>query len=358
MRMKRQAESRLGSMTFLQNVLNGTAIASIMPLIPNAILSLALGMFPNSQIAFDLLSIVEIFQYLTAIMVGFLIARNFNLGPMEELVIGAAAFMGSGAWVYSEVITASNSREYIFQLSGIGDLLNTMLTASLAVLATQWLSPKLGSLKIVVLPIVIGTGVGYLGFLILPYVSAITSVVGQAINSFAQFQPLLMCILISMSFAILIVTPMSTVAIGLAIGLNGLAAGAASMGIAATTAVLIIGTVNQNPKGVPTAIALGAMKMMMPNFLLNLKIGIPMLITSAISATSVPFFNLVGTPATAGFGLVGLVGPIASLEGAGVSLLSVFIAWIFIPFIIGFLSHYLCQNILNIYQPEAFVFEG
>lgn len=344
--------------SFFTKVLNGTATASIIALIPFAVLGLIFKQIPNSQMAMDLHSILEIFQYLTPIMVGFLIARNFNLDQMEELVVGGAAFIGSGSWIYNEVLIDPQTAEYIFQLRGIGDLINTMITASLAVIAVKLIGKKLGSLKIILLPIIIGAGVGYIGFLILPTVSTLTSLVGEAINTFATLQPYLMSILISMSFAILIVTPMSTVAIGIAIGLSGLSAAAASMGIAATTAVLIFGTVKRNPAGVPLAIGLGAMKMMMPNFLLNLKIGIPMLITAAISGLSVPIFNLVGTPASSGFGLVGLVGPIASLESPSVNVFIMILSWFIIPFVVGFFSHFLCEKVIHLYEPQAFVFKS
>ena len=44
-------------------------------------------------------------------------------------------------------------------------------------------------------------GVGWVGTLTLPYVSMITSLIGQGINSFTTLQPILMSILIAMSFS-------------------------------------------------------------------------------------------------------------------------------------------------------------
>ena len=78
----------------------------------------------------------------------------------------------------------------IFRLAGIGDVINTMLTAALAIIVIRLISAKLGSLNLVFLPIIVGTGVGWVGTLTLPYVSMITSLIGQGINSFTTLQPI------------------------------------------------------------------------------------------------------------------------------------------------------------------------
>lgn len=350
-------ETKKGTVsTFVNNVLGGTAIAIVVALIPNAILATFLKPLLPNVFAAEFLHIVQVFQFFTPIMAGVLIAQKFGLNPMQQLAVGGAAYIGSGAWAFTQ-ITQKGVATGIFQLKGIGDLINMMITAALAVLAVQWFGDKFGSLNIICLPIIIGTGVGYIGWKLLPYVSYVTTLIGKGINTFTVLQPILMSILISISFAILIVSPISTVAIGLAIGLNGLSAGAASMGLAATTAVLVWGTLKKNKAGVPIAIALGAMKMMMPNFLKHPLIAVPMVITAAVSALTVPMLNLIGTPATSGFGLVGLVGPIASLEG-GCSVLMMIVAWIVVPFAVGYVANRVCRDVFKLYTDDTFIFEG
>ena len=349
-------ETRETFKTFTNKVLAGTATAIVVALIPNAILATFLKpLLPNTMAA-EFLHIVQIFQFFTPIMAGFLIGQQFKLNPMQQLAIGGAAYVGSGAWVYTEIVKEGVTTG-IFQLRGIGDLINMMITASLAVLAVKWFGHKFGSVTIILLPIIIVTGVGYLGWKLLPYVSYVTTLIGQVINSFTTLQPILMSILIAMAFSLLIVSPVSTVAIGLAVGLNGLSAGAASMGVATTAAVLVWATLKVNKSGVPIAIALGAMKMMMPNFLKHPVMAIPLVMTAGISSLAVPLFNLVGTPATSGFGLVGAVGPIASLAG-GSNVLIIILAWLVIPFSVGFAAHKLCKDVLNLYKDDIFIFEG
>lgn len=342
--------------SFMNKVLAGTAIAIVVALIPNAILATFLKpLLPNAAAA-EFLHIVQVFQFFTSIMAGFLIGQQFKFNPMQQLAVGGAAYIGSGAWAYTEVVQKGVATG-TFQLRGIGDLINMMITASLAVIAVKYFGNKFGSLTIILLPIIIGTGVGYIGWKLLPYVSYVTTLIGQGINSFTTLQPILMSILIAVAFSLIIVSPISTVAIGLAVGLNGMAAGAASMGIASTAAVLVWATLKVNKSGVPIAIALGAMKMMMPNFLKHPIMAIPMVVTAAISSLTVPLFNLVGTPASSGFGLVGAVGPIASLAG-GSSVLIIILAWIVVPFAVAFAAHKVAKDILKLYKEDIFVFEG
>ncbi|QZO76749.1 PTS transporter subunit IIC [Helcococcus kunzii] len=343
--------------SYILKILNGTTIAIVVALIPNAILATFLKPIASNQIAANFLHIVQIFQFFTPIMAGFLIAMQFKFNPIQSACVGGAAYIGSGAWKFVEVAMSGETKN-IFQLAGIGDVINTMLTAALAVLLVQWIGNKLGSLNLVFLPIIVGTGVGFIGTLTLPYVSMITSVIGQGINSFTTLQPILMSILIAISFSIIIISPISTVAIGLAIGLDGLASASAGMGVAAAAAFLVWATMRRNGAGVPIAIGLGAMKMMMPNFLTNPIIGLPVAITAAISAISIPIIGMVGTPASAGFGLVGLVSPLAALNGGGINVFTMILTWIVIPFGVGFIVNKVMCDVLHVYDDEIFVFKG
>ena len=306
--------------SFILKVLNGATIAIVVALIPNAILATFLKPFASNPLFANWLHIVQVFQYFTPLMAGYLISMQFKLNPIQSSCVGGAAYIGSGAWKFVEVTMDGNVTN-IFRLAGIGDVINTMLTAALAIIVIRLISAKLGSLNLVFLPIIVGTGVGWVGTLTLPYVSMITSLIGQGINSFTTLQPILMSILIAMSFSLIIISPLSTVAIGLAIGL-------------------------------------GAMKMMMPNFLTNPIIGLPVAITAAISSLSVPIFQMVGTPASAGFGFVGLVSPLAALNAGNINVVIMLVAWIVVPFVVGFIVNKVCCDVLHLYKKEIFTFKG
>ena len=343
--------------SFILKVLNGATIAIVVALIPNAILATFLKPFASNPLFANWLHIVQVFQYFTPLMAGYLISMQFKLNPIQSSCVGGAAYIGSGAWKFVEVTMDGNVTN-IFRLAGIGDVINTMLTAALAILVIRLISAKLGSLNLVFLPIIVGTGVGWVGTLTLPYVSMITSLIGQGINSFTTLQPILMSILIAMSFSLIIISPLSTVAIGLAIGLTGISSAAAGMGVASAAALLVWACARVNKPGVPIAIGLGAMKMMMPNFLTNPIIGLPVAITAAISSLSVPIFQMVGTPASAGFGFVGLVSPLAALNAGNINVVIMLVAWIVVPFVVGFIVNKVCCDVLHLYKKDIFKFKG
>lgn len=333
---------------YVNNVLNGTAAGIVVGLIPNAILSgIFEALIPYGTIFEMLLNVVVIMQFITPAIVGVLVALQFRLNAMESVTVGAATFLGSGAY---EVTEAG------IELIGIGDLVNVMLIAGLAVFVTRLLQGKLGSLTVILLPIIVGSGVGTIGLLTLPYVSMLTSWIGGLINSFTSLQPLLMSILIAVAFSILIISPISTVAIGIAIGVAGLGAGAAAVGVTACTALLVIGSRQTNERGTTLAILLGGMKMMIPNLFKYPIITVPIILNAIISGLGVYLLNIQGTPETAGFGIVGLVGPIQSLNMSG-SILNVALAYFVIPFIGAFLMDFLCQKLMNLYSDEIFAYQ-
>ena len=336
---------------FLHELLSGTATGIIVGLIPNAVLAAILKLFGNNPFALAIGQMAIIFQLATPLLIGALIALQFEFKPMPMVVVAGASFVGSGVIKFD-----SKAQAYIG--AGTGDIINTMLTAAIAVGLILLIGNKFGSVAIVLTPIVVGVGAGLIGFYLYPYVTDITKAIGDGINSFTNLQPIIMCILISCAFAAIIISPISTVAIGMAIQLNGISAGAAAMGVAATTIVLVVNSWKINKPGVTIAIALGAMKMMMPNLFRKPIILIPCLLTAAISAIPVALFTVSGTPASAGFGLVGLVGPLASME-AGLNILLVLISWLVVPVVASIALQFLLEKVLHLYnRKDVFEFLG
>ena len=348
--------NKLTIKTFFNNILAGTATGIIVGLIPNAVVSAILKLFGQNGITASIGQALLIFQCATPLLIGALIAIQFKMVPLDVAIVAAAAYVGSGVTKFvPQIVNPATKAQGVFVSAGTGDLINTMITAGLTVFLLLLVGERFGSVKIVAAPIIIGVGAGWIGLLILPYVSKITTWLGNVINSFTDLQPVLMCILISCMFSILIVSPISTVAIGMAIQLNGLSAGAAAMGVAATTIVLVVHSWRTNKSGVTIAIALGAMKMMMPNLFRHPIILLPSLITAIVSAIPVALFHVSGTPASAGFGLVGIVGPLASMDAGKYSLnfIMALLVWIVIPAIVAVICRFLFEKVLHIYDEKV-----
>ncbi|ATD55729.1 PTS sugar transporter subunit IIC [Clostridium chauvoei] len=350
---------RLTPKDFLNKVLAGTALGIIVGLIPNAVLASILKLFEQTDFVVLLTRTVVMFQLTTPLLIGALIALQFGLNPMKMAVVAGAAFVGSGVTMFNpQMQNMATNTMGAYVSAGTGDIINTMLTASIAVILILLVGEKFGSVSIILTPILIGAGSGLIGLLILPYVKGFTAIIGNGINSFTNLQPILMSILIACSFAVLIISPISTVAIGMAIQLNGISAGAAAMGVAATTIVLVVHSWKVNKPGLTMAVGLGAMKMMMPNLFRYPIILVPVLFTAAISAIPVALFNVMGTASSSGFGLVGLVGPLASIN-AGLNIILAIVVWFVIPTIASIISLVLFEKVLKLYKKEeAFAYLG
>ncbi|MFC4771708.1 PTS sugar transporter subunit IIC [Enterococcus hermanniensis] len=349
--MKKQ---KVMSKVFVNKILAGTATGVIIGLIPNAVLVGVLKYLSQYRLATTIGQSAIIFQIATPLIIGALIALQFEFSPMNLMVVAGASFVGSGVVKF----TPDLGENGLYVGAGTGDIINTMITASLAVLLILFVGDRFGSVAIVLTPIVVGVGAGTIGFYLYPYVTAITSTIGKIINNFTTLQPLLMSILIACSFAFLIISPISTVAIGAAIQLNGISAGAAAMGVAATTIVLVVNSWKVNRSGITIAIALGAMKMMMPNLFRKPIILVPCIVTAVICSVPVALLSISGTPGSAGFGLVGLVGPLASLD-AGLNIGWDLICWLVIPVAVALLSQIIFEKGLKLYNREdVFKFLG
>ena len=344
-------KARLTPKLFFNKILAGTAQGTIIALIPNAVLGAILKYFADIKIIEMIIHAAQIFQLATPFIIAALIAKQFELTPPKMMIVGGAAFAGAGVIKFNPEVGG-------FVGAGTGDIINIMITAAIAVLMMIWIDTKFGSVEIIALPIVVGIGAGVLGMITYPYVTQITVAIGNLINNFTNFQPIVMSILIACSFATLIISPITTVGIGLAIQLNGISAGAAAMGIAATTIVLVINSWKVNQSGVTLAISLGGMKMMMPNLFRYPVVLIPCLFTAMISAIPVALFNISGTPNSAGFGLVGLVGPLASLD-SGLNWLLLIISWFIVPIAAGLFSKLLFEKVLKLYDSKiVFKYQG
>lgn len=350
-------QEKINIKDFIMKVLNGTAVGIVVALIPNAVLgNLFKFLGTYHSIFLQLAAVSTQIQFVLAPLIGFLVGLQFKFNPMKSAIIACAAWAGSGA-----LVPLSTGGFAV----GLGDIINVMIVSGVAAYLTLILGEKLGSLTIVLQPIIVGVGAAFIGVILLPYVKQITTTIGLGINSFTTLQPILMCILIAISFAIIIISPISTVAIGIAIGLNGLASGAANIGVAATAAVLVIGSLKVNKAGVTIAIGMGGMKMMMPNFVRYPIMILPILTTATLSGIGVRVLGILGDKVSAGFGFAGLIGPIKAFSeysAIGIpqftAIIYVLIAYLVIPFTTALVSHILYTKVLKIYKPEIYKFQG
>lgn len=347
------SKTKVAPQQFFMNILNAVGAGVVIALIPNALLGELLKFFKEGN---DLLQttyeIVVVIQSFMAFIIGVLTAHQFKFSGAGATMVGVAAMIGSGA-----VKLSGNG----ISLNGIGDIINIIIVVMIASFLFLILQNKLGSLEMIILPVLIPVISGIIGLYTLPYVSKVTKGIGHIINSFTEFNPMLMSVLICVAYALLMVTPISLVAIATAIGLSGLGSGAANMGIVASCVTFLFGSIRVNSTGVNLVLIIGAAKMMIPVYLKNLIIAVPLAINGIICGLVAYFINIQGTPMSAGFGYTGLVGPINAFNRMSgdptTNIILLVFGYFIIPFVAGFFVHELCKKFINKYSDELYKFE-
>ena len=109
------------------------------------------------------------------------------------------------------------------------ELIGAYLTSVFAYRAGTWVAGKT-KLDILLIPLVVCTVALIVCALLNPPVVAAVNAIGQGIQAATELQPLLMGIVIAVVVGILLTLPTSSAAICIAIGLGGLAGGAAVVG--------------------------------------------------------------------------------------------------------------------------------
>lgn len=215
----------------------------------------------------------------------------------------------------------------LFSLVAVGGAANTLGGAGgpLAVLVLAIVAAELGRLvsrktkiDIIVTPLVtIFSGCG-LAYLIAPYIGAAASSVGSLIMWATELQPFLMGIIVSVVVGVALTLPISSAAICAALGLTGLAGGAAVAGCCAQMIGFAVISFSENGWGGFFAQGIGTSMLQVPNIIKNPRIWIAPTLASAITgpiATCVFGLQMNGDAIASGMGTCGFVGQIGVYTG-------------------------------------------
>jgi uncharacterized membrane protein len=174
---------------------------------------------------------------------------------------------------------------------------------------------KVDIILVPALTIVVGALVGeFVG----PAVAAMMAAIGSFINYLTTLYPFPMGMLIAVTMGMILTLPISSAAIAISLGLNGLAAGAATVGCACQMVGFATASYRENKIGGLISQGLGTSMIQIPNIIKNVKIWIPPIIASAVlGPVSTIVFTMENNKIGAGMGTSGLVGQFATLETMG-----------------------------------------
>ena len=233
-------------------------------------------------------------------------------GPAMACAIGYA--LQAPPLVLFSLITvgfASNA------LGGAGGPLAVLFVAILAAEAGKAVS-KETKIDILVTPLVtIFVGVALSAWWA-PAIGRAASSIGGIIMWATELQPFFMGIVVSVIIGVALTLPISSAAICAALGLTGLAGGAAVAGCCAQMVGFAVMSYKENGVGGLISQGIGTSMLQMGNIVKNPRIWIAPTLASAITgpiATCVFRMTMNGTPVSSGMGTCGLVGQIGIWTG-------------------------------------------
>ena len=246
----------------------------------------------------------------------------------SELTIGGLASAMVGPAMAAAIGYALAAPQLVlFSLIPVGYATNVLGGAGgpLAVLVVAIIAAEFGKavsketkVDILVTPIVtITVGIGVACLIAKPIGDA-ASTFGSFIMWATELQPLLMGILVSVAVGVALTLPISSAAICAALGLTGLAGGAAVAGCCAQMIGFATMSFKENGIGGLVSQGIGTSMLQMPNIVRNPRIWIAPTLASAITgplATCVFKLTMNGAAVSSGMGTCGLVGQIGVYTG-------------------------------------------
>ena len=263
----------------------------------------------------------------TQFHIGFLTRPVATVADVDYTVGGLATAMSGPAMAVAIGYALKCPPLVLFSLIAVGFASNALGGAGgpLAVLFVAIVSAEIGKavsketkVDILVTPLVtIAVGIALSAWWAPPLGKA-AMWLGQLIMWATELQPFLMGILVSVLVGMALTLPISSAAICAALGLTGLAGGAAVAGCCAQMIGFAVISFKENRWGGLVSQGIGTSMLQMGNIIKNPKIWIAPTLTSAITgpiATCLFKLEMNGAAVSSGMGTCGLVGQIGVYTG-------------------------------------------
>lgn len=287
----------------------------------------------NIELTFDRIGIKALGAMAHGLFASLLIGTIINtLGNVLKFPflneIGAYATAITGAAMAVSIGYALQAPPFVlYSLAAVGQAANKLGGAGgpLAVFFIALIASFFGKLvskrtriDLIVTPfvtIVVGVTTAYF---LAPPIGAFASSIGNIIIWATEMRPFIMGILVSAIMGIVLTLPISSAALAAALGLIGLAGGAAHAGCCAHMIGFAVASYRENKIGGLAAQGLGTSMLQVPNLLKKPVLWVPAVVASIVNgpvATVAFKLRQNGPPISSGMGTSGMVGPIGVITG-------------------------------------------
>lgn len=307
---------------FCIKTLNGMALGLFSSLIIGLILKQC-GQFLHLPI---LIQFGTLAQYFMGPAIGVGVAYSLQSPPLVLIASLITGAFGAGTIQFVEGIAQIK----------IGEPMGAYIASLVAALLVTNLSGKT-KLDIILLPactIIVGCLVG---IFISPAISLFMKYLGEIINTATALHPIMMGMTLAVSMGMILTLPISSAAIGISLGLHGLAAGAALVGCCCQMIGFATISYRENGMGGFISQGIGTSMLQIPNIIKNPWIWLPPTLASAIlGPISTSIFHMESNAVGSGMGTSGLVGQVSTLAVMGTtSLLPMLLLHFLLPAILS-----------------------
>lgn len=290
--------------------LSGMALGLFSTLIVGTILA-QVGTLFDGILGVFIANASSIAKCLTGAGIGVGVAYKFKRAPLVTISAAAAGMVGAFA---SKIIAGTVIVDGAINFVGPGEPLGAFIAAYAAVELGHLVSGKT-KLDILLTPITTIAVGSTVGLLVGPPISQLMTSLGNLINWGTLQQPVLMGIVVSTLMGIALTLPISSAAIGVILGLSGIAAGASVVGCCTQMVGFAVMSYRENRFGGLIAQGLGTSMLQMPNIVKKPIVWIPPIVASAIlGPISSKVLGMMCNSTGAGMGTSGLVGPIMTFQ--------------------------------------------
>lgn len=290
--------------------------------------------------------LIKIGQLLTVLTGAGIACGVANALGAPKLVLYASILTGTvGAYATNFISAKMITTTGAILLAGPGDPLGALVAALAGAEVGRLVSGKT-KIDIIITPAVTIL-VGCITAVVLgPVLSAGSFYLGEAIRKATVLQPFWMGIILSVSMGMILTLPISSAAIGIILGMSGLAGGAATAGCCAQMIGFAVISFHDNGINGFLAQGLGTSMLQIPNIAKNPRIWIPPTLASAITGPiATVLLKMENLPAGSGMGTSGLVGPLLTWQAmipneSGLSIiLKILFVDILLPAILSFVIY-------------------
>lgn len=282
--------------------LSGMALGLFATLIIGTIIC-QLGTLIGGTVGAYLTTMGNVAKTLTGAGIGVGVASKLKSSPLVTVSAAVTGLVGA----FPSVMAMES-----YAIGKPGEPLGAFVAAIVSIKIGQLISGKT-KVDIILTPLVsIVTG-SLVGFFVGPPITTFMTWLGQLVNVNVEQHPIVGGIIISVLMGMILTLPISSAAIGVSMGITGLAAGAATVGCCCNMVGFAVASYRENKMGGLIAQGVGTSMLQVPNIVKKPVIWIPAILSSAIlGPVASAVFKMVSNPVGSGMGSAGFVGQISA----------------------------------------------